>query len=1379
MNLKNLQLNGMELVDPGADYSGNQVVYLDFKGANNTAYNNEALNIHVGGINVADSGLDQAGINKVITELNTTFAGSGVSFTVNVPAGKEYSTIYIGGTGSAFAQYGSAIGLSETIDAGNKIKNDNAYVLADKIASAGQLSAVIAHEAGHLLGFKHENTQPEALTLADFSEVLSGSSITVKNVVFITHGYELSKSFPSWVDDMSIAIQSRMDQDLGVADVGLYTLKAEAGKDGEITFSGPAMTSENMVVEVDWSSLSGGLLVPITNSADYSTTDVAKALGKYLSVTSPSLLSNDVNISMIGHSRGGSLIAALAADFYVNYNVTTDSATFLDPHPLSDDYGFNDNGVLSVSGITTSYNYYRNDGSGDSEDWNPPGGWTVSTAGGSVVNVELNNKFFNGSSNGGYDSWSASDQHSDVHLWYQGTIDTQGGFADEDASVSADQAGSWYSTSAFDTNLSSSGLSYNRNDLGYNLLFNPEISVWGKNISITDGDIVPAATDGTDFGNILTIGGTVTQEFTIKDLGGAVLNLTGTPVISISNSTDFKISEDPAATVNSGGSTVFSITFDPDSDGLKTATVTISSNDPDEGTYDFIIQGRGLKPDAGNTPDTANDITVLDNWVGVGDTADVYKLTMTNAGMLTLGLTGLSGNANLLLLNSAGTVLKASANTGITDEAINSVPLSAGTYYVKVAPGTGVNDAYYTLTHFEKYYPVDTAANDYKTAQDISNPDNWVGFGDSADVYKLTMTSAGTLTLGLTGLSGNADLSLLNSAGTVLKSSAKAGTADEAISNVLLLAGTYYVKVAAGFGVNDASYTLSNTIKYCPADTAANDYKTAKDIASLDNCVGFGDSADVYKLTMTNAGMLTLGLTGLTGNADLSLLNSAGTVLKNSAKAGTADEAITNVLLQAGTYYVKVAAGYGVNDVSYTLNNTIKYSPADTAANDYKTAQDIASLDNWVGFGDSTDVYKLTMTNAGMLTLGLTGLTGNADLSLLNSAGTVLKTSAKTGTSDEAITNAALLAGTYYVKVAAGFGVNDASYTLSHTEKYSPADTAANTWQTAQDISSLDNWVGFGDTADVYKLIMTNAGILTLGLTGLTGNADLSLLNSAGTVLKSSAKAGTADEAISNVLLLAGSYYVKVAAGYGVNDAGYTLSDSIKYYPADTAANDYKIAQDISNLDNRVGFGDTVDVYKLTMTNAGTLTLGLSGLSGNADLSLLNSTGGVLKSSAKAGTADEAINGVVLQAGTYYVKVAAGFGVNDASYTLTNQVSYFPGDSYDKGGNTIAAAKLVDGTTQTGWVGFGDSDDYYRFDLAAAAQETLRLYDITGGNADLSLYDAKGTLLKKSAKLGALEDTLTGSLAAGTYYARVNAVSGNIDYKLDFNKNSPGGMLAG
>ena len=84
------------------------------------------------------------------------------------------------------------------------------------------------------------------------------------------------------------------------------------------------------------------------------------------------------------------------------------------------------------------------------------------------------------------------------------------------------------------------------------------------------------------------------------------------------------------------------------------------------------------------------------------------------------------------------------------------------------------------------------------------------------------MTGAGTLTLGLTGLGGNADLSLLNANGAVLKSSANAGITNEAINNVLLSAGTYYVRVAAGSGVTAAAYTLSDTVNYFPAATADN-----------------------------------------------------------------------------------------------------------------------------------------------------------------------------------------------------------------------------------------------------------------------------------------------------------------------------------------------------------------------------------------------------------------------------------------------------------------------------------------------------------------------------------------------------------------------------
>ncbi len=447
--------------------------------------------------------------------------------------------------------------------------------------------------------------------------------------------------------------------------------------------------------------------------------------------------------------------------------------------------------------------------------------------------------------------------------------------------------------------------------------------------------------------------------------------------------------------------------------------------------------------------------------------------------------------------------------------------------------------------------PTDRAANTWQMANDISQLDNWVGLDDPADCYKLTLTIAANVSLSLTGLTGDVNLSLLDATGKVLKASANKGTASESIANQLLTGGTYYVKVAPVAGVTSANYTLTNTTNYFPIDTAPNTWQAARDITlGVDNWVGFGDPADVYALTMTRAGTLTLGLTGLSGNAPLSLLDATGKILKTAASKGTANESITQNLL-AGNYFVKVAPGAKVTAAGYTLTNTTNYFPVDTAGNTWQMATDITHLDNWVGFGDPADVYALTMDRAGTLTLGLTGLSGGANLSLLSATGAVLKTTAA-GTAAESITQN-LLAGNYFVKVAPGAKVTAAGYTLTNTTNYFPVDTAGNTWQMATDITHLDNWVGFGDSADVYALTMTGAGTLALGLTGLSGGANLSLLNSSGKVLKTTAT-GTADESITQTLQ-AGNYFVKVAPGAKVTAAGYTLTSTENYLTAALSGN--------------------------------------------------------------------------------------------------------------------------------------------------------------------------------------------------------------------------------
>ncbi|MHB9138981.1 MAG: pre-peptidase C-terminal domain-containing protein, partial [Victivallaceae bacterium] len=363
-----------------------------------------------------------------------------------------------------------------------------------------------------------------------------------------------------------------------------------------------------------------------------------------------------------------------------------------------------------------------------------------------------------------------------------------------------------------------------------------------------------------------------------------------------------------------------------------------------------------------------------------------------------------------------------------------------------------------------------------------------------------------------------------------------------------LAAGSYFWRVRAVDNAGHPSnWSKASSLLITPKDTIANDWKTAKSITDgVGHCVGTGDAADCYKLIMTNAGTLTLGLTGLTGNATLSLLDSKGKTLKTSANKGTASEAITDFALLSGTYYVKVAPADARTSSEYTLTHSIKYTPVDKAANTWQTAKNIADgVDNWAGFGDAADFYKVSMAAAGTLALNLTGLTGDANLSLLDSNGRVLKTSVNRASKDEAIT-ANLFSGTYYVKVAPSTGVNNAPYTLTSVKKDCPADTAGNSFETALKVTTngtTAEWLGFSDKADYYKFDLQTATNAQFNLSGLKSNVNLYLYDGKKRQIAASANAGNSNESIIKNLA-AGTYYV-AAKLTGKDNTDYSLAFNI------------------------------------------------------------------------------------------------------------------------------------------------------------------------------------------------------------------------------------------
>lgn len=121
-----------------------------------------------------------------------------------------------------------------------------------------------------------------------------------------------------------------------------------------------------------------------------------------------------------------------------------------------------------------------------------------------------------------------------------------------------------------------------------------EIEVSGSGTPIADGDPTPDTADHTDFGTVIN-GAGFSRTFTISNSGSADLHLTGTPLVSISgaNAGDFLVTAQPSSTIASGSPTVFTIKFTPGAAGMRSATVSIDSDDCDENPFNFSIQGNG------------------------------------------------------------------------------------------------------------------------------------------------------------------------------------------------------------------------------------------------------------------------------------------------------------------------------------------------------------------------------------------------------------------------------------------------------------------------------------------------------------------------------------------------------------------------------------------------------------------------------------------------------------------------------------------------------------------------------------------------------------------------------------------------------------------
>jgi len=251
----------------------------------------------------------------------------------------------------------------------------------------------------------------------------SPGSATAAGVTIITHG------FNSNVTDWIIPMAGKVGSYPGFpgATYSCYQISITNNGSGQYVAAatlvgGPApllTDSGEIVVKLDWSTLSGGSV---------STTTIANAaVNALLSTTLIPAMGGrplaELPLHLVGHSRGGSVVTEMARLLGAQ-GIWVDQVTTLDPRPVS---LFGDASVTSWANVLYADNFWQTLGDG------------LFVPNGQSVFGAYNRKLL--SLSGGYSS-----SHSDVHLWYHGTIDLATPATDTGATIGATQRSAWWTS---------------------------------------------------------------------------------------------------------------------------------------------------------------------------------------------------------------------------------------------------------------------------------------------------------------------------------------------------------------------------------------------------------------------------------------------------------------------------------------------------------------------------------------------------------------------------------------------------------------------------------------------------------------------------------------------------------------------------------------------------------------------------------------------------------------------------------------------------------------------------------------------------------------------------------------------------------------------
>ncbi len=724
--------------------------------------------------------------------------------------------------------------------------------------------------------------------------------------------------------------------------------------------------------------------------------------------------------------------------------------------------------------------------------------------------------------------------------------------------------------------------------------------------------------------------------------------------------------------------------FDPTANFFGPATLQMTVNDlGNTGVGDAQSRFRSINLNVKainlGSLDSTNTMVHQNGSVGASSTVHrIYSFTTGATGDVRVALSGLTATANLFLLSASGQNLGQTAVAGPGIKNLVATGLAAGTYYVSVVPSGTATNFNLAVSSVLSSDDVISSATSLGTLSSNGVPTTVVsgavgGVNDKHDYYTLSTAGISNLRVNLSGMNANAEVQLLDGNGVILTSGVQSGTSIENISRSNLLPGNYFIRVFIAAGQPLAQYTLTVSAVSDSDDLISNAFNLGTPNVSAPATVrrggvsvgGTADLQDFYRFDLGATSSVRINLTGLSADLEFNLMNQFGQTIASGSRAGNSIEDITQSDMAIGTYFVRVFSFNGSTS-SYELAISTNPSSDDLLVNAINLGSintSIASVqraDSGGNSSDPTDYFKFTLDATASVRVNLSGLSGDADITLEDSFGRSIAASTFGGATIDNLIGTDLPAGTYFVKVqtlaASTNYILTASRIVDGDDLISNATALGTLNSSSLPSVARDGSAGSGDFQDYFQFDLATSGNLRLALSKMTTDLDIELLDQFGQIISVGVQSGNTIERVTTPVLAIGRYYIRVYQLFAGAVSNYRMELTTNFSGDDEINGGLSLGTLASSplVSNGTVGGNTdiQDYFSFTLTSTRNVRFQLTGLSADLDIQVLDSFGRVVGAGAAGSSTPEdfTLNGLL--PGKYFIRVFPFAGAT-SNYSLS------------------------------------------------------------------------------------------------------------------------------